>query len=164
VVLCCEVLEHIAPKLLSKACKELVRVSKRFLVIGVPYKQDIHLGRTTCLSCKGINPPWGHLNSFDEKKLRELFKPLALRSTSFVGGEKARTNAISTYLMDLAGNPWGTYNQEEPCVHCGKKLFQPSDIHLFQKMCSKIALTLNSIEGHLVPSHPIWVHTVFEKV
>jgi ubiquinone/menaquinone biosynthesis C-methylase UbiE len=163
VILCCEVLEHIAPKLLSEACKELIRVSKHLIVIGVPYKQDIRLGRTTCLSCKRINPPWGHLNSFDEKKLRKLFKPLTLRSISFVGEEKAKTNVISTYLMDLVGNPWGTYNQEEPCVHCDKKLIQPSARDFLQKICSKIAFMLNSIEAHLVPPNPIWVHMVFEK-
>src|SRR5690242_8354774 len=34
-VLCTEVLEHIPPALLSKACSELARVSRKYLVIGV---------------------------------------------------------------------------------------------------------------------------------
>ena len=50
-VFCAEVLEHIPPHLLKKATFELSRVSREFLLIGVPYKQDIRVGRTTCYSC-----------------------------------------------------------------------------------------------------------------
>ena len=32
---------------------------------------------------------------------------------------------LSTLLLDLAGNPFGTYDQEEPCIHCGAKLKPP---------------------------------------
>ena len=163
VILCSEVLEHIPPELLSKACEEMTRVSKHFVITGTPYKQDVRLGRTICLSCKRINPPWGHLNSFDENKLKKLFEPLTLRSISFVGEQKAKTNLISTYLMDLAGNPYGTYNQKELCIYCQKKLIRPSEKNLFQKLCSKSALMLNSIEAHFVGRNPIWVHIVFEK-
>jgi len=35
-VFCAEVLEHIPPHLLQKACFELERISKEYLLIGVP--------------------------------------------------------------------------------------------------------------------------------
>lgn len=44
-VLCAEVLEHIPSSLLGQACSELERVTGNFLIIGVPYKQDIRVGR-----------------------------------------------------------------------------------------------------------------------
>jgi len=50
-VFCAEVLEHIPQHLLKNACNELSRVTKDFLLIGVPYKQDTRVGRTTCYSC-----------------------------------------------------------------------------------------------------------------
>jgi ubiquinone/menaquinone biosynthesis C-methylase UbiE len=56
-VFCTEVLEHISD--FEKACYEILRVAKQYLIIGVPYKQDIRVGRTTCLSCGLINPPLG---------------------------------------------------------------------------------------------------------
>jgi len=55
-VFCAEVLEHIPPHLLERATSELSRVSREFLLIGVPYKQDIRVGRTTCYSCGAKNP------------------------------------------------------------------------------------------------------------
>src|SRR5947208_8764132 len=63
-VFCAEVLEHIPA--IDQACRELARVARYEIVIGVPYRQDIRLGRTTCRSCGKSNPPWGHVNSFDE--------------------------------------------------------------------------------------------------
>ncbi len=45
-VFCAEVLEHIPKDLLGTACRELARVSKEYVLIGVPYKQDIRVGRT----------------------------------------------------------------------------------------------------------------------
>ena len=77
-VLCTEVLEHIPQNLLEKACAELSRVSKKYLLIGVPYKQDIRLGRTTCCECGRRNPPWGHVSTFDENRLKELFSEFHL--------------------------------------------------------------------------------------
>ena len=105
-VLCAEVLEHIPPHLLQIACGELARVTKEYLIIGVPYQQDIRVGRTTCRSCGNVNPPWGHVNSFDEKQLKQLFSGCAVVKTSFVGQTDVSTNALSCALMDLAGNPY----------------------------------------------------------
>lgn len=72
-VLCAEVLEHIPTDQLQKACDEIARVASGTVVIGVPYMQDIRLGRTTCENCGEKNPPWGHVNRFDEVLLRKLF-------------------------------------------------------------------------------------------
>ena len=111
VVLCTEVLEHIRSELLIST-NEIARVAKHEVVVGVPYKQDIRAGRTRCGSCKRKNPPWGHVNTFDEETLMSLFQMLTPLSTTYVGKIKERQNALSAYLMDIAGNPLGTYGQE----------------------------------------------------
>jgi len=160
-VFCTEVLEHISE--VEKACHEISRVANHYVIIGVPYKQDIRVGRSTCLSCGQINPPWGHVNSFDEVRLRNLFKTLTFELVSYVGIAKTRTNRLSVWLMDLAGNPSGPYDQEEPCVHCGKKLIPPINRNNFQKTCSKIAIWLTRAQLHLSNPAPIWLHMVFKK-
>jgi SAM-dependent methyltransferase len=63
-VFCAEVLEHIPSALLEKACSELARVSRRYLLIGVPYKQNLRLDRSTCSHCGKTNPPWGARKQF----------------------------------------------------------------------------------------------------
>jgi hypothetical protein len=144
-VFCAEVLEHIPSPLLDKACSELSRVSKEYLLVGVPYKQDIRVDRTTCYTCGRKNSPWGHVNRFDEKRLGKLFPEFKTCEVSFVGKTSSRTNVISTILMDLAGNPYGTYNQEEPCLYCNNSLIPPPDRSLLQKVSTRLAFYVNEI-------------------
>jgi hypothetical protein len=163
VVFCTEVLEHIPPSLLATACAEIARVARHSAVIGVPYRQDIRLGRTTCRSCGCKNPPWGHLNSFDENRLKHLFKGMQATSITFVGERKHRTSAVAAFLMDLGGNPWGVYSQEEPCIRCGSKLVPPQMRNVMQKICSRLALQLNRLQDQFVSPTGNWIHIVFQK-
>jgi SAM-dependent methyltransferase len=162
VVFCTEVLEHIPS--LEKACSEISRVAGHALVIGVPYKQDTRLDRTTCNHCGRTNPPWGHLNTFDEHKLSRLFSDCRVIRTSFVGTTNDQTNALSTWLMDLAGNPWGVYDQDEPCVHCFKQMSPPTSPSFAQKLSAAMALRLNRLQARFNPTHPNWIHMLFQKV
>jgi len=163
VVVCAEVLEHIASEKLKKACGEIIRVAKDNVVVGVPFEQDIRVGRTTCIFCGKKNPPWGHINTFDENRIRELFQELKHVKTTFVGKMTARTNIFSTFFMDLGRNPWGTYDQKEPCIYCGKKLIRLNDRNLSQKVCTKLAYHLNMLQKKVVKPKPIWMHMLLEK-
>ncbi len=163
-IVCTEVLEHIPTKLLSKACDELIRVSKRFVLIGVPYKQDIRVGRTTCSICGNKNPPWGHVNIFDYKQLQRLFPLCKVVNKSFVGTTTNRTNFISCLLNDMAGNPNGTYSQEEPCVHCNARLKPPNErknglVHVLTKASS----CARKVQSLFLKPQPNWLHVLFEK-
>jgi len=161
-VFCVEVLEHIPA--VTTACHEIVRVAKHEIVIGVPYKQDIRVGRTTCSTCGEHNPPWGHVHAFDEGRLRALFSGLRIIRKSFVGVNRDHTNWLSTVLMDWAGNPWGTYTQEEPCVHCGARLVPPpAQRPIWRRMCSAAAARMNRIQRAFVRPHGNWLHIVFSK-
>lgn len=162
-VLCSEVLEHIPPRLLTSVCKELVRVCRSKILIGVPYRQDIRVGRTTCYQCKGQNPPWGHVNSFDESRLAGLFHDCKMEATSFVGSTKQQTNALSCFLMDLAGNPYGTYAQREPCRHCGSALVPPSNRNIAQKGLTKLAFWTRYPTQAAAKERAQWIHVLFSK-
>jgi len=164
-VLCTEVLEHLPRDRVRKACSELSRVTKSYLLVGVPYKQDIRVGRTTCSRCRKINPPWGHINAFDEDRLRLLFPDLVEKKSSYVGENDASTNSISAFLLDVAGNPYGTYADGEVCGHCGAKLETPPPRNLVQKIITKCAYYLDNVNKALcVPQvHANWIHILFLK-
>lgn len=160
-VFCAEVLEHIPA--LELACQEIGRVARHEVILGVPYRQNIALSRTTCRNCGKTCPPWGHVNSFDDRKLERLFPNFRIREKSFVGTTRAATNPISVKLMDFAGNPWGTYDQEEPCIHCGAKLVPPVRRHVLERLSSAFAIRLNSMQARVTPPRASWIHVVLEK-
>jgi hypothetical protein len=162
-VLCAEVLEHIPPASLALACAEISRVARDLVLIGVPYRQDIRKSRTTCAACGGKNPPWGHVNSFDEKRLKALFPGLKVENITYVGRNRCRTNFISAWLQDLAGNPYGTYGQEEPCLHCGAKLVAAERRGFAGKAAGKLAHWIERAQGLFVREHASWIHILFRK-
>jgi len=160
-VFCTEVLEHIPD--VQRACREIIRVARHEVIVGVPFRQDIRLGRTTCRACGTGNPPWGHVNTFDEDRLRRLFVGVEVRATSFVGVRQERTNAVSTWLMDVAGNPWGTYTQDEPCICCGARLVPPETRPTWRKVCSALAYRANRVQARRARPHANWIHVAFSK-
>jgi hypothetical protein len=162
-VICAEVLEHIPSGLLQKACDEIIRVAKKDVIIGVPYNQDIRIGRTTCLKCGRKNPPWGHVNVFNEDILKKLFDRLRHVQTELVGITSSRTNFLSALLMDWGGNPWGTYDQEETCLYCGEKLIPPTDRNFFEKLCTKTAFYFDTAQKPFISVQPNWIHILFKK-
>lgn len=162
-VICAEVLEHIDPAQLPKACTELARVAKKVALIGVPFEQDIRVGRLTCLSCGKINPPWGHVNQFSESRLKSLFSTMTAAKVDFIGTTTERTNFASALLNDLAGNPYGDYNQEEPCVYCGAKLVAPGPRNVPQRLLTRAAVTLNRLQRPFISPRPNWIHIRFAR-
>jgi len=161
VVFCTEVLEHIPQ--LENACSEIVRVCRYEAIIGVPYRQDVRIGRTTCPSCGAKSPPWGHVNSFDEGRLKRLFRPMVAAEFSYVGSVEERTSVLTSWLMDIGGNPWGTYNQETPCSRCGAKLVAPHHRSFTQRVCSAVALRIDTLQSVASRPHANWVHALFRK-
>jgi len=162
-VVCAEVLEHLPPVMLPAACREIARVARLAIVIGVPYKQDLRCGRSTCRTCGKNNPAWGHVNAFDEVRLQELFGSLGQPHISLAGQNKDFTNAFSAALLDFAGNPFGTYMQEELCVHCGAKLLQPNGRSLLQRGASRLAFIVNGLQRAFTPPMANWLHARFDK-
>lgn len=164
VIVCTEVLEHIPPHQLAQACHELQRVSRNYLLIGVPYRQDLRLGRTRCQHCGRTNPPWGHVNVFNEHRLHRLLHPWACVRSTKVGKQYARTNRLSTWLMEQAGNPWGTYQQQESCIYCGKPINAPKEpLPYSARAYAKLAWSLNQLQRMLGKPRPIWLHTLWQR-
>lgn len=160
-VLCAEVLEHVPDA--QRAAQEIARVARYEVLIGVPYKQDTRVGRLTCASCGHINPAFGHVNTFDEDRLQKLFKGWEVVALHRVGTNRYRTNALSTALMDFAGNPWGTYGQDEVCIRCESVLTPPQSRSMPQKIAGRLAHILNRLQQPFMPTTGNWIHLLFRR-
>jgi len=162
-VVCAEVLEHIPPDDLEGACRELTRITRGHLLIGVPYQQDTRVGRTTCVQCGAENPPWGHVNRFDEPRLRTLFPTLQVEQRRFVGTNETTTNFVASLLMTLSGNPYGTYGQDEPCIKCGARLNEAPIRNSTQKILTRVAFWASRATQSFKRPHANWIHLLFCK-
>jgi SAM-dependent methyltransferase len=88
---CLEVLEHLPIQAYEQALDELVRVSKKYLILSVPYNERLEDSYTKCPSCKSIFNFELHLRRFTEHEFSDMlntrgFKNVAVAklNTSFV--------------------------------------------------------------------------------
>ena len=159
-VLAAEVLEHVPD--VEAAAREIARVAAKRVVIGVPYKQDIRIGRATCPGCGIIIQPWGHLHSFDEAKLSRLFAGMKVEKFEYIGTSSASTTALATWLMDRAGNPWGCAYRGVACT-CGSFYTRPGTLTVPLRIAAKLATIMNSVQASIKRPHPNWIHALFTK-
>ncbi|MGA2325727.1 MAG: class I SAM-dependent methyltransferase [Bryobacteraceae bacterium] len=162
-VLCTEVLEHVPE--LESATRELCRVARRHILVGVPHRQDLRHDRTTCAACGHRNPPYGHVHAFDEQRLFRLFPGWLPSTITHVGEVQDRTSGLAAWLMDLAGNPWGAYGAGERCLACGSEL-QAAPAYsrsLPRRIAAGIAVRLDRLQALLTQPRAGWLHVLFSS-
>lgn len=69
-----EVIEHLPVRTYEAALSEMCRVAGAYVLLGVPFNEDLRAALVECPSCLcGFNPTY-HLRAFDESSLRSLLQ------------------------------------------------------------------------------------------
>lgn len=156
VVLCAEVLEHVPD--VEVAAAELSRITKRTLVIGVPYDQSISDGLWRCGACGTANPPYGHVNTFTPDGLRAFFPGFQSAVVTSVWPRPHRQfSRLGRGLLELAEYPFGTYSQTEGCIACGARPEPPR--RTIGRTIGGIVATIFSRTREA----PTWLHVAFTR-
>ncbi len=71
-VSCLEVIEHLPIPMYNQALNELTRVSKKYVLISVPYQEVLEDSYTRCPSCKTIFNWELHLRNFNDESFKHL--------------------------------------------------------------------------------------------
>ena len=105
----------------------------------------------------------GSRQQFDELRLIKLFKNFHAVEIDYIVSTRELTNGASEKLYDFAGNPYGTFAQEECCIYCGCKLLQPPPCSVAQRILSKLAYSLARLQQTFSKPHANWIHILFRK-
>jgi SAM-dependent methyltransferase len=72
-VSCLEVIEHLPRPVFDKSLEELTRVARKYLIVSVPYNENLEEGANQCPKCRTIFNLDLHLRSFRDDDMRSLF-------------------------------------------------------------------------------------------
>lgn len=103
-VSCLQVIEHIRNASYGRSLKELARVSRKFIVIGVPFEENLARETTTCPQCLTVFNIDFHLRSYDLPAVRDMFSELGFSLVDHkFPMQKVRTKYIDELSAVLKG-------------------------------------------------------------
>lgn len=103
-VVCTELLEHLPQHSFERATREMVRVARRQIVIGVPFRENLFGGMTRCAECGRKYHISLHLRSFhNPKEILHWFDGFALEADLRVGTVSPRPGLILQARKVLVG-------------------------------------------------------------
>lgn len=121
VVSCLQVIEHLHAPVTERALDELARVARDFLLVEVPFDEDIAANRTTCPRCTTTFNIDLHLDSFDEPRLKSLFDTRGFQFVDWIFPERK----TRLWLIDAAIVAFKNWRTKRPpfmspiCPLCG---------------------------------------------
>lgn len=118
---CAEVLEHLPPEVLAATVAELKRVTRKFIVIGVPCQEDLRSGMTTCSQCGQRYHIYLHQRSFrNPEDILRLFPGWGQEALVFVGTRGEGRFAALRWIRWLLLGPHATSSLAQ-CPNCAAK-------------------------------------------
>jgi ubiquinone/menaquinone biosynthesis C-methylase UbiE len=68
-----EMLEHLPIKIYQNALNELVRVSRKYILVTVPYKEKLKYNTVICPNCLHVFHPYNHIRQYQQDEFKSLF-------------------------------------------------------------------------------------------
>lgn len=155
---CLEVLEHLPNGALEAAAAELDRVAGRWLVIGVPLAETLGRNAMRCPRCGAEFHRSGHVQRFDEGRVRRLFPRFATRGR-WIGGPPVRPypggllwlrHRVARRFSEMAGRG------DVECPSCGETRFPPFRHNLLSFACDGVTRLISR-------RRPYWIVLLFER-
>ncbi len=118
-VLATELLEHLPKAIYHKAIAEMKRVAKEWIVISVPWKEQLSIGQAHCTRCGVVFHVNYHYRNFRSSSLKRLFCPeFRLVTYRQVGGERAYYHPLLLWIKQYIGGIWAR-TPSTVCPRCG---------------------------------------------
>lgn len=165
-VLSSEMLEHLPDKIFDKACREIKRVSKKYIMITVPNKEKLRRCFTKCNACRFEFHISCHLRSFNLTSIARYFTCCVVKHYAFCGSLKPKSFDIISYFENkLANSYFSVSSMPILCPSCGKVLSFPFQRNFAQKLTALLLessqLVLNSLLKR--KPEPYWLVVLLEK-
>jgi SAM-dependent methyltransferase len=118
-VMAAEVIEHLAPQDFHAASAELARVSRRYVLVTVPYRENLLENTCWCSRCRSRFHAWGHLRSYGSADVLgrpdllqlELLRPIVVEEIEVMP-------RVSLWLLRRVARRYA-FSQTARCPQCG---------------------------------------------
>jgi SAM-dependent methyltransferase len=124
-ILVTEVLEHLDNEHYQRALEEMRRLNSTYLLISVPYKEDLRRNVARCQECDTLFHLSHHCRSFDESSFEQMFPDYTIIKTEYCTYFYPMNSLLAEIKQKL-----GVYDYSETaiCTICGGAAIRPNII------------------------------------
>ena len=148
-----EMLEHLPFESYLRTIKEIARVTRKYVLITVPYKERLNLKLAVCPECGCKFHRWYHMRSFSRKDMQQLFgnQPIAMKNLRLEGVLPVKQVPLLSTLLRWYN--W-RFNRRFPslstCPLCGFRKDKPQSLSTVDSASAKkISQFIKGIEAKL---------------
>ena len=121
-----DVIEHLPVNVFEKALHELGRVAAKYIVIAVPFEEDLEDNVSECPSCKTIFNNDLHFRNFDKERMKNLFSSAGFSCVDIKTCEKNIFYVGQKTYGNFFYRKWKKHFRSPICPLCGYK--NPEDM------------------------------------
>jgi SAM-dependent methyltransferase len=159
-VLCSEILEHLPGRSYTNTIREIKRLSLGYILLSVPFKENLRFRFMRCAVCKGIFHVWGHVRRFDLSSIRKHFCEYQVLQWAHCGVYSRDYHPILCRIRQKIAGVWFCGEGSHPlCPKCGNTKF-PAQPHTF---LSRLCDDINARLGHQTAKTPYWLVVLLRK-
>jgi SAM-dependent methyltransferase len=154
-VMSTEVLEHLPDGVFEASCSEIQRIARRYVLISVPFHEDLARKQARCSRCGHVYHIHLHLRSFDLPSLERVFPSYQLKEYRFSCSFEKTYPSWLLAIRRQYGNRW-EWDKAALCPQCGHKEGKPPR--------RSILSATTSLAGALLGKrYPKWIVALYEK-
>ena len=171
-VISSQIIEHLPHNVYEKTLKELQRVTARYILVGVPYNEDLKTFTTRCKQCRTVYNIWGHIRSFrDFEYMKKLFPNFRLIMGILCGTLQEYPHPFSLFLRQRFLVQW-RHEPTQCCPNCSSsEVLTTMNIHWrFERFMIEVRPLLTK---KILPflkkrfparKDPFWMISLFERL
>lgn len=161
-VICTSVLEHLKDNVFWKSIKELKRITNEWLIISVPYLEQLEYKWTKCLKCGKVFHVDNHIRRFSQKSLIKLFSDIFVVKAIHLTGK--HSIIWDKELLKIRQEKLGIwcFKHLKKCPYCDHRQNYKNKI-INEKQLKELK-TLNRIKTKDIKKHACHVTILFERL
>lgn len=150
-----EMLEHLSSADLVEAAHEMLRVTKKYLLISVPFQEQLSKSMVKCKVCAEVYHAYGHLHSFHESSLRALFPGTQKLDSRSFGPSSKDYHPLLLWVKKHLGGQYFHPAAPVLCPRCG------SDTFVYRS--NPISKACNLLNNGISRPKPYWLMLLLVK-
>jgi len=149
-VVATDVLEHLPDDIYARSLSEIRRVAKKWIVVGVPWKQQLSRGLVRCPRCGAAFHVNYHTRAYNIHRLRRLFWPdFRVVRVQYSGEDVAAYTRPLLWVKQHVGGSWAvTHKTVCPVCHAVQLPGPIKERNAVSRACDRIDQFLTLFKRH----------------